>query len=66
MNGLESRLDPGEFPRINRSTIVNIGRIREMHALFHGEYQIVLKDGVQLTSGRNYCNRLQQLSDNRL
>lgn len=65
MNNLEARLDPCEFLRIHRSTIVNVRRIRELQPLFHGEYQITLKDGVQLMSGRSYRNRLQELLDNR-
>lgn len=65
MNSLEARLDPREFLRVHRSLIVNVRRIRELHPLFHGEYQITLKDGVQLTSSRGYRNRLQQLFDNK-
>lgn len=64
MNSLETRLDPREFLRIHRSTIVNVRRIREMHPLFHGEFQIVLKDGEQLTSGRSYREKLAGLLDN--
>lgn len=65
MSGLEAKLDPREFLRIHRSAIVNVRRIRELHALFHGEYRIVLKNGSELTSGRSYRNRLQHLVDNR-
>jgi two-component system, LytTR family, response regulator len=64
MNNLESRLDPDKFLRIHRSAIVNIGRIKELHPLFHGEYQIILKDGAQLTSGRGYRENLQKLLNN--
>lgn len=64
MGVLESRLDPARFLRIHRSTIVNIERIKEMHPLFHGEYVITLKDGVQLTSGRSYRDRLRPLLEN--
>jgi two-component system, LytTR family, response regulator len=64
MNNLESRLDPDKFLRIHRSTIVNIGRIKELHSMFHGEYQIILKDGMQLMSGRGYRENLQKLLNN--
>ena len=61
MNGLESRLDPDKFLRIHRSAIVNVGRIKELHPMFHGEYRVVLKDGTKLTSGRRYRENLQKL-----
>jgi len=64
MNFLESRLDPERFVRIQRSAIVNISRIKEMHALFHGEYEVVLKNGTRLKSGRGYRDRLQSLFGN--
>ncbi len=61
MNSLENRLDPDKFLRIHRSTIVNIGRIKELHPMFHGDYQVILKDGTELTSGRSYRENLQKL-----
>jgi two-component system, LytTR family, response regulator len=61
MNSLERRLDPNQFLRIHRSTIVNIKRIKELHPMFHGEYRIILKDGTKLTSGRGYRENLQKL-----
>jgi two-component system LytT family response regulator len=64
MSSLESRLDPAEFLRIQRSTIINVRRIKELHPLFRGEYEIVLLDGTRLASGRGYRNRLQELFGN--
>ena len=64
MNSLENRLDPNKFLRIHRSTIVNVERIKELHPMFHGEYQVILKDGTQLTSGRGYRGNLQKLLNN--
>jgi len=64
MNSLENRLDPNKFLRIHRSTIVNVERIKELHPMFHGEYQVILKDGTQLTSGRGYRGNLQRLLNN--
>jgi two-component system LytT family response regulator len=61
MNSLESRLDPNKFLRIHRSAIVNIGRIKELHPMFHGEYRVILIDGTRLTSGRSYRENLQKL-----
>jgi two-component system LytT family response regulator len=51
---LEKQLDPAKFQRIERSTIVNLDTIREMHPAGRGEYEIVLKDGVTLKLSHTY------------
>jgi two-component system LytT family response regulator len=60
ISSLETQLDPDMFRRIHRSTIVNIERIKELHPLIHGEYQVVLHNGVELTLSRGYRDRLQE------
>jgi two-component system LytT family response regulator len=61
---LESQLDPTRFLRIHRSIIVSIKHIKEMQPLFHGDYEIVLKDDTKLTSSRSYRDKLQRLLEN--
>jgi two-component system LytT family response regulator len=61
MNNLESRLDPECFWRIHRSTLVNVERIRELQALFHGDYVVILRDGTELTLSRTYRRQLPGL-----
>jgi two-component system LytT family response regulator len=61
---LESQLDPSCFLRIHRSIIVSIKHIKEMQPLFHGDYEIVLKDGTKLTSSRSHRDKLQSLLEN--
>ncbi len=56
---MEEQLDPATFVRIHRSQIVNIDRIKEMHPLFNGEYEVVLRTGARLTLSRGYRDRLQ-------
>lgn len=58
---LEARLDPHQFVRIHRSTIVNVHRVREMRPLFHGEYQVILRDGTCLKLSRSYRQRVDVL-----
>ncbi|ATB38564.1 DNA-binding response regulator [Cystobacter fuscus] len=58
---LEGRLDPHQFVRIHRSTIVNVHRVREMRPLFHGEYQVILRDGTCLKLSRSYRQRVDVL-----
>jgi two-component system LytT family response regulator len=61
MSHLCGRLDPGQFVRIHRSTIVNLRRIKELQPCNRGEYMVVLKDGKQLSCSRGYRAKLQQL-----
>src|SRR6185295_5616895 len=61
MTGLEARLDPARFVRIHRTAIVNIDQIKELQPLFHGEYQVVLRDKTELTLSRGYRDRLQEV-----
>ena len=58
MSTLEQSLDPENFVRIHRSTIVNIDRITELKPLSHGEYDVVLKDQTRLTASRTYRPKL--------
>ena len=58
MNALERRLDPRQFARIHRSTIVNVDRVREIRPEWHGDYDVVLADGRTLRLGRSYRGAL--------
>lgn len=61
IGGLEGQLDPKKFPRIHRSTIVNIDRVRELQPWFHNEYRVILKDGTELMLSRSCRKRLGEL-----
>jgi two-component system LytT family response regulator len=61
MNHLEKRLDPDRFLRVHRSRIINIRQIKELQPLFRGEYDIMLRDGTRLESGRGYREKLLKL-----
>ncbi len=50
---LES-LDPNDFLRIHRSIVVNVDRIREVHTLFQGHAEVVLRDGTRLDLSRRF------------
>jgi two-component system LytT family response regulator len=59
MNALEDRLDPLQFARIHRSTIVNVDRIAEIKpSVSHGEFEVVLKGGTTLRLSRGYSSHL--------
>ena len=55
------QLPADRFLRIHRSTIVQVDRIREMQTLFHGEYQILLRDGTKLKLSRGYRGAVERL-----
>ena len=61
MNSLEKKLDPEQFLRVHRSRIVNARKIKELQPLFRGEYDIMLRDGTRVESGRGYRERIQKL-----
>jgi len=61
ISALEAQLDPKQFLRVHRSAIVNIDRIQELQPWFHGEYRIILREGVQLTLSRSYREKLHEL-----
>lgn len=58
MSDLERQLDPGQFTRIHRSTIVNLDRVREIRPEWHGEYEVALATGATLRLSRGYRDRL--------
>jgi two-component system LytT family response regulator len=66
IGGMEAQLDPARFPRIHRSRIVNLDRIREMQPWSHGEYRLILHDGTELTLSRGYRDKLHELLGGRL
>jgi two-component system, LytTR family, response regulator len=61
IEGLYQKLDPSKFLRANRSQIVNVASIRELHPWFHGEYRIILNDGTELSWSRRYLDRNSNL-----
>ena len=61
LNELESKLDPKQFIRIHRSTIINIHFIKEMKPYFNGEYFIFLNNGEKLKLSRTYKDKIKLL-----
>jgi len=54
LSHLLDALDPARFLRIHRGVIVNVERIRELHPLFNGNAEIVLRDGTRLDLSRRF------------
>ena len=66
MGELERRLDPARFARIHRSTIVQIDRIQDIIAAWHGDFDVTLRDGTVLRLSRNYRDRVLTRRSGRL
>lgn len=49
-----AQLDTAEFLRVHRSHVVRVGFIAELRPMFHGDYELVLKDGQRLNLSRRY------------
>ncbi len=49
-----AQLDPGEFIRVHRSHVVRLSFITELRPMFHGDYELVLRDGQTLALSRRY------------
>ncbi|HUO82443.1 MAG TPA: LytTR family DNA-binding domain-containing protein [Gammaproteobacteria bacterium] len=63
MKALEEILDPGVFQRVHRSTIVNVGRVKELRAHMNGEYFLYLADGTELKLSRNYKHKIRRFTE---
>jgi len=58
MAAVAATLDPRQFARIHRSTIVNIDRVREVRPEWHGDFDVVLTGGQVLRMSRRYRGAL--------
>jgi two-component system LytT family response regulator len=60
---LEQKLNPKDFIRIHRATLVNVSWIAEIRRSFDGKLVVVLKDKseTQLIASRNYADSLRNL-----
>jgi len=60
LTDLEKRLDPRQFVRIHRSTIVNLDRVRASRPMFRGDAIVVLADGTELRLSRSRRGEFQR------
>jgi two-component system, LytTR family, response regulator len=59
MADLERDLDPAQFCRVHRSTIVNLRRVRSLQIDEAGEYEVILEGGKPLKLSRRFRKELQ-------
>jgi two-component system LytT family response regulator len=51
---LIAQLDAAEFIRVHRSHVVKLTSIAELQPMFHGDYELVLRNGERLALSRRY------------
>ena len=61
MSAMAKKLDPAEFVRIRRSAIIRIDRIRELHPVDNGQFEVVLESGTVLSSTRRYKKNFESI-----
>ena len=61
LTSVAAQLDSSQFVRVHRSTIVNAGRVREIQPWFQGDYVLILRNGMRVTSGRAFRANVQAL-----
>jgi two-component system LytT family response regulator len=54
IGSLQRRLDPSRFLRINRSMLVRLDAVKDMHEWSHGDYRVVMHDGSEHVWSRRY------------
>jgi two-component system LytT family response regulator len=64
MSTIEGVLDSNRFLRIHRSHIVNLRQVTQLWSIAHGQYEVELKSGRRLQSGRTYGERIRRALEN--
>ncbi len=66
LSKLVAQLDPAEFIRVHRSHAVRVSFIAELHPMFSGDYELVLRNGERLALSRRYKALLPEAIRERL
>lgn len=66
LTSLEHKLDPSQFVRIHRSTIVNLEKIKSLKQNEHGDYEVFLINGIKLKLSRSFKQQFQKAIGNSL
>jgi two-component system LytT family response regulator len=64
LTNLENKLNPATFLRIHRRRIVNVSRVVAVHSLLGGVYEMELRSGTRLPTGRQHRDAIQALIKN--
>jgi len=58
---IAERLDPAQFMRINRSTIVRLDAARSITEWSHGDFRVAMHDGTELIWSRRFRDDAKRL-----
>jgi two-component system LytT family response regulator len=61
LTGLEHRLDPNHFLRVHRCHMVNLARIVGVNSIAGGVYELELRGGETVRTGRQYADAIRKL-----
>ena len=61
LTALTAKLDPKRFIRVHRGRIVNTSKIVAIHPMFSGTYELELRSGFRIATGRLYKAEVQKL-----
>lgn len=61
LNDVADELDPGQFVRVHRSTLVAVDRIKSITPRESGGHVIELRTGARVNSSRGYGDRIREL-----
>lgn len=59
MKELEAQLDPANFQRVHRSTIVNLDRVTKVSSHMNGEFHLILNNGASIKMSRSYKEKVK-------
>ena len=60
LSAVAARLDPAQFLRINRSTLVRLDAVASMTEWSHGDYKVLMHDGTSLIWSRRFRDAAQE------
>ena len=64
LENFEKKLDPDRFVRVNRSTILNVERIRRIESDLNYNYFVVMNNDVTIAWGKKFRNNLKRMFQN--
>jgi two-component system LytT family response regulator len=65
LSSLERRLDPVRFLRVHRRRIVNLSKVAAIHPMFGGTYELELRNGTRIGTGRQHKEAIHALIKSR-
>lgn len=61
LKSVSNKLDPDQFVRVHKSTIINIKMVDTYTTRLNGDYDLTMKNGVQLRVSRNFATNFKTL-----